>query len=145
MEKWGNCLLQAIPPFPTVFSKDFYCRCKNQGLFGKGLTPQPTIPSFNNLEIEDFWKHCCKRSIFTFSHIFYLPKIKDMKAHLFFPLQRFPIWISRKIFSFGKELKWKKCLKENFWKGRKLGDLKKCWLPTFSFHTVFKGLLPCSS
>ena len=27
-----------ISPFPTVFSKDLYCRqAKNKGLFGKGL------------------------------------------------------------------------------------------------------------
>ena len=30
--------LQAISPFPTMLSKDFYCRqVENQGLFGKGL------------------------------------------------------------------------------------------------------------
>ena len=28
-------VLRAIPPFPTVFSKDLLCR--HQGLFGKGL------------------------------------------------------------------------------------------------------------
>ena len=27
-----NCLLQAISPFPTVFSKDLYCRQIKQGL-----------------------------------------------------------------------------------------------------------------
>ena len=36
--KRRNCSLRAISPFPTVFSKDLYCRhIKNQGLFGKGL------------------------------------------------------------------------------------------------------------
>ena len=36
--KRRNCSLPAISPFPTVFSKDLYCRQrKNQGLFGKGL------------------------------------------------------------------------------------------------------------
>ena len=35
--KMRNCSLRAISPFPTVFSKDLYCR--NQGLFGKGLKP----------------------------------------------------------------------------------------------------------
>ena len=24
--KWRNCSLRAISPFPTVFSKDLYCR-----------------------------------------------------------------------------------------------------------------------
>ena len=32
--KRRNCLLRAIFPFPTVFSKDFTA---DQGLFGKGL------------------------------------------------------------------------------------------------------------
>ena len=37
--KRKNCLLRAISPVPTVFSKDLYCRhIKNQGFFGKGLT-----------------------------------------------------------------------------------------------------------
>ena len=36
--KRRNCSLQAISPFPTVFSKDLYLQTrKNQGLFGKGL------------------------------------------------------------------------------------------------------------
>ena len=36
--KRRNCSLRAISPFPTVFSKDLYCRhVKIQGLFGKGL------------------------------------------------------------------------------------------------------------
>ena len=36
--KRRNCSLRAISPFPTVFSKDFYCRqVKNQSLFGKVL------------------------------------------------------------------------------------------------------------
>ena len=30
-------------------------------LFGKELTLYHTIPTFNNLEKEDFWKHCGKR------------------------------------------------------------------------------------
>ena len=37
--KRRNCSLRAISPFPTVFSKDLYCRhIKNQRLSGKGLT-----------------------------------------------------------------------------------------------------------
>ena len=36
--KMKNCLLLAISPFHTVFSKYLYCRhVKNKGLFGKGL------------------------------------------------------------------------------------------------------------
>ena len=36
--KRRNCSSRAISPFPTMFSKDLYCRhIKNQGLFGKGL------------------------------------------------------------------------------------------------------------
>ena len=37
-EKRRNCSLPAISPFPTVFSKDLYCRhVKTRALFGKGL------------------------------------------------------------------------------------------------------------
>ena len=36
--KRTNRLLQAISPFPVVFSEELYCRrVKNQGLFRKGL------------------------------------------------------------------------------------------------------------
>ena len=35
--KWRNCLSQAISPFPTVFSKDLYCRhVKTRACLGKG-------------------------------------------------------------------------------------------------------------
>ena len=35
--KRRNCLLRAIPVFPTVFSKDFYCRhVKTKTCLGKG-------------------------------------------------------------------------------------------------------------
>ena len=41
-EERRNCSLRAISPFPTVISKDFYCRhVKKKGLFGKGLTLLP--------------------------------------------------------------------------------------------------------
>ena len=37
--KRRNCSLRAISPFPTVFSKDLYCRyVKNQGFSDKGLS-----------------------------------------------------------------------------------------------------------
>ena len=37
--KRRNCWLQAISPFPTVFSKDLRCRdVKTRGLFRKGLS-----------------------------------------------------------------------------------------------------------
>ena len=35
--KRRNCSLQAISPFPTVFSRLVLQTRKNQGLFGKGL------------------------------------------------------------------------------------------------------------
>ena len=35
--KRRNCLLQAISPFPTVFSRLVLQTCKKQVLFGKGL------------------------------------------------------------------------------------------------------------
>ena len=36
--KRRNCSLRAISPFPTLFSKDLYCRHVNaRVLFGKGL------------------------------------------------------------------------------------------------------------
>ena len=36
--KWRNCSLRAISPFPTVFSKDLYCRhVKTRACLGKGL------------------------------------------------------------------------------------------------------------
>ena len=35
--KKRNCSLQAISPFPTVFSKDLHCRHVKTGFFGKGL------------------------------------------------------------------------------------------------------------
>ena len=36
--KRGNCMLQAISPFPTVISKDLYCRqVKTRACLGKGL------------------------------------------------------------------------------------------------------------
>ena len=36
-DKRRNCLLQAISPFPTVFSKDLYCRhVKTRACLGKG-------------------------------------------------------------------------------------------------------------
>ena len=35
--KRRNCLLQAISPFPTLFSKDWYCRyIKTRAYLGKG-------------------------------------------------------------------------------------------------------------
>ena len=35
--KRRNCSLRAISPFPTVFSKDLYCRhVKTRAFFGKG-------------------------------------------------------------------------------------------------------------
>ena len=35
--KWTNCSLQAISPFPTVFSKDLYSRrVKTRACLGKG-------------------------------------------------------------------------------------------------------------
>ena len=34
---WNETLLQAISPFPTVFSKDLYCRhVKTRACLGKG-------------------------------------------------------------------------------------------------------------
>ena len=37
--KRRNCSLRAISPFPTVFSRDLYCRhVKTRAFFGKGLT-----------------------------------------------------------------------------------------------------------
>ena len=37
--KRRNCLLLAISPFPTVFSKDMYCRhVKTRACLGKGLS-----------------------------------------------------------------------------------------------------------
>ena len=42
-KKKRNCLLRAISPFPTVFSKDLFCRRKIKGLFGKGLRSQKKV------------------------------------------------------------------------------------------------------
>ena len=42
-----HCLLGAISPFPTVFSKDLYCRnVKTRACLGKGLTLSQTSPGF---------------------------------------------------------------------------------------------------
>ena len=50
--KRRKCLLQAISPFPTVFSKDLYCRhVKNQGLFGKGLIASFQLSSAASLNL----------------------------------------------------------------------------------------------
>ena len=45
--KRRNCSLQAISPFPTVFSKDLYCRhVKTRACFWKGLTlPETSLGS----------------------------------------------------------------------------------------------------
>ena len=38
---WRNCSLRAISPFPTVFSKAFYCRhVKNRACLGKSSLSQ---------------------------------------------------------------------------------------------------------
>ena len=53
--KRRNCSLGAIYPFPTVFSKDLYCKhVKTRAWFGKvnGITLYNTI----------LWRHCGKRT-----------------------------------------------------------------------------------
>ena len=48
--------------FSHSVSKRFVIHtCKNQGLFGKGLTPYYTIPHFDALKIYSCGKHCEKR------------------------------------------------------------------------------------
>ena len=66
--KRRNCSLRAISPFPTVFSKDLYCRhVKTRACFGKTLLNKTTlttlyqiIRTFNNLQkrglLKTFWE-----------------------------------------------------------------------------------------
>ena len=76
--KRSNCLLQTISPFPTMFSKDVYCRHKkNKGLSGKSLT---------NLS-------------YTFKD-----KFHHFSCIQFFLLQHFWNWKSKTILTFGKEI-----------------------------------------
>ena len=43
-----NCLLRAISPFPTVFSKDLYCRhIKTRACLENGLTHSHTMTPFD--------------------------------------------------------------------------------------------------
>ena len=56
MGKRRNCSLQAISPFPTVFSRLVLQTCKNQDLIGKGLTPCHNITSFDDPKDETFLK-----------------------------------------------------------------------------------------
>ena len=49
--KTRHCLLRAIFPFPTVFSKNFTEGTKkNQGLFAKGLSFSTIYTHFNTLK-----------------------------------------------------------------------------------------------
>ena len=81
MGKGEKCWLPAFSPFPAMFSKGFFFSVfKNLGLFDKELALYHIIPTFNDPEIESFWKQCGKRrkmlvtSIFSFSHyVFYPP------------------------------------------------------------------------
>ena len=84
--KRRNCLLQAISPFPTVFSNDLCCRhVKARVFFGKGLTLYHMIETFNNILVDNFWKHSRKRRkswqpAFFFTHNFSF-SIKDTNLH----------------------------------------------------------------
>ena len=83
-----NCSLRAISPFPTVFSKDLYCRhVKTRACLGKGLTLYHTIPTLNDSRIEGFWKHCEKRRKLRWPAFSPFPKmllypVKDKFCHL---------------------------------------------------------------
>ena len=83
--KRRNCLLRAISPFPTVFSKDLYCRLfKTRACLGKGYTcsfinPFPNKPWFLHVCSTSLLKIVREKeklfvtSNFSFSHsIFYL-------------------------------------------------------------------------
>ena len=45
----------------SVFKRLVLQTCKNQGLFGKGLTYYHTMPHFDTLQICNCEKHCEKR------------------------------------------------------------------------------------
>ena len=56
------CLVQAISPFPTMFSKGFFPRVVKRGsLCGIGLTLSKTSPAFYVSAVKVFWKHSWKR------------------------------------------------------------------------------------
>ena len=70
------------------------------------LTLSDTIPTFNDLEKEAFWKHCGEKekmlvtSIFSFSHNAFLPyqrKIAPFELHLNCRLQMLSVWTRLKI------------------------------------------------
>ena len=46
--KWRNCSLRAISPFPTVFSKDLYCRHIKPGLVWERVK-ESTTEAFGNI------------------------------------------------------------------------------------------------
>ena len=76
--KRRNCSSRAISPFPTVFSKDFYCRhVKTRACLGKGYIYIHVNYNFHH----DFWMQDCFGSgvnISIFSFPLYIPD-------LFFP------------------------------------------------------------
>ena len=56
--KRKNCSLRAIAPFPTVFSKDMYCRHVKPGLvwerFNLNFPPIQKKQNFKQAQIEEF-------------------------------------------------------------------------------------------
>ena len=65
--KRRNCSLRVISPFPTLFSKDLYCRhVKTRACLGKGWKPGfPNKPCFYVSAVKIIWKHCGKRRNFS--------------------------------------------------------------------------------
>ena len=64
--KRRNCSLRAISPFPTVFSKDLYCRhIKTRAC----LTHYHTMPHLDALQICN-WEQHCNKQFFLFSQCF---------------------------------------------------------------------------
>ena len=90
--KRRNCSLQAISPFPTVFSKVILQTRKNQGLLGKGLNDSSCLNPFPNKPwflwiystslLKTLWEKekMLVTSIFSFSHsVFY--SIRKINHH----------------------------------------------------------------
>ena len=90
------------------FSHSVFKRIVSKGrqkvsLFGKGLSLYHTIPTFNDLQKEAFWKHCRKRrkcwlpAFFSFSHNVFYPSQNKFKffSHIYLCcMQILSVWTS---------------------------------------------------
>ena len=72
---------------PSVFKRLVLQTCKNQGLFGKGLTLYHAVTTFNNLQKQHFL-------LFPQCFLPFSKQVSIFQSHLFCGLQMLSMWTS---------------------------------------------------